>query len=547
MRIKKLDGNQERQILVGFIISKHLLTRIVPLYNSRYFQSEYVRTIANWCVSFFKKYDDAPKTQIKRIYQMERDKGHIDEEYIDHIRRLLLLASQEFETIDKYNHEFAIEETVYYFRKRATQLTIETATDFVENDEIDEAEAALSNHNRISLGNEHTLDFQNQKEVKDRLEIVYEEQEKPLFQFPGAIGRMLNHDILRGSFMGFLGREKIGKTWLLGEFAVRALRQKNNVMFFQAGDMSTNQQLLRLAIRVAGRSNKPFFCGKVMVPVLDCIYNQLDTCNLKKRVNDCGLEDVFEDFGRIAEKLIKQKKPASKKRQIIQEFLVNKGGAIFKTILKNEGQYTPCSICSRDNIMTFEGIPYFEQQEISVLYEAAAQHALNTLRSLSGRKNLVISSYSNGTLTSSMMRAEMERQHNENGFTPDLLIIDYPDIMEADDKRVDGRHQENAKWKGIRRLTQDFNCFCVTVTQADAKAYKKATLDLNNFSEDKRKYAHVTSMFGMNQTYQERMLGILRINPMLFREHDVPSNHHVNILQKISMGRPLLSSYDVWM
>ena len=83
----------------------------------------------------------------------------------------------------------------------------------------------------------------------------------------------------------------------------------------------------------------------------------------------------------------------------------------------------------------------------------------------------------------------------------------------------------------------------MTATQAAASSYKKDTIDLTDFSEDKRKFAHVTAMYGMNQTPEEKKLGILRLNELVVRESDFDSTRQVKVLQCLSRGRPLIGSY----
>ena len=59
--------------------------------------------------------------------------------------------------------------------------------------------------------------------------------------------------------------------------------------------------------------------------------------------------------------------------------------------------------------------------------------------------------------------------------------------------------KQNEIWKNLRALSQSRNCLVLTATQADAKSYEKNVLTMSNYSEDKRKFAHVTAMYGLNQ------------------------------------------------
>jgi hypothetical protein len=85
----------------------------------------------------------------------------------------------------------------------------------------------------------------------------------------------------------------------------------------------------------------------------------------------------------------------------------------------------------------------------------------------------------------------------------------------------------------------------VTATQADAKSYDQDRLKLANFSEDKRKYAHVTAMYGLNQDKddREKKIGIMRINEIVIREGEFSATNEVYVLQNLRRGQPHLGSY----
>ena len=100
---------------------------------------------------------------------------------------------------------------------------------------------------------------------------------------------------------------------------------------------------------------------------------------------------------------------------------------------------------------------------------------------------------------------------NSEGFIPDLIAIDYPEIMGED---IIEDRPENRKWKGLRALSQIYHCLVLAPTQADAESYGKRTLGLKNFTEDKRKYSHVTCMLSLNQLEWESVAGVLRLGKL---------------------------------
>ena len=132
----------------------------------------------------------------------------------------------------------------------------------------------------------------------------------------------------------------------------------------------------------------------------------------------------------------------------------------------------------------------------------------------------------------------------EDGFVPDIIAIDYADLL-VPEVRTEFRHQVDNIWKGLRNLTQERHCLGITVTQADARAYDQNKLKVSNFSEDKRKNAHVTAMYGINQDTKDRekKLGIMRFNELVVREGDFSSSNEVYVIQNLRRGRPFLGSF----
>jgi hypothetical protein len=112
-------------------------------------------------------------------------------------------------------------------------------------------------------------------------------------------------------------------------------------------------------------------------------------------------------------------------------------------------------------------------------------------------------------------------------------------------KIAEFRHRQDAIWKGLRGISQERHALMVTATQADANSYKQSKLNLSNFSEDKRKFGHVTAMWGLNQDPggREKQLGIMRINELVVREGLFNSQNDVVILQDLRSGRPFLESF----
>lgn len=130
------------------------------------------------------------------------------------------------------------------------------------------------------------------------------------------------------------------------------------------------------------------------------------------------------------------------------------------------------------------------------------------------------------------------------GWVADLVVIDYADILAPmpSEYRMEGRDLVNATWKTLRRISQEFHCCVVTATQADAMSYSAGILGMQNFSEDKRKFSHVTGMIGINQTTTEKRMGVQRLNWLVLRDSEFHSLECVHVAGCFAIANPAIRS-----
>lgn len=508
----------ERKIIIGLITNTEFLKQIQDDWNNEYLESNTARTLSLWCWEYFRKYKKAPKRNIEIIFIKKLKKG-LDENFASEMEEEILPElSNEYEK-ETYHLDALLDETRKYFTERQLTIHKETLETLLEKNEIENAVSHMENFRLKSFGNEDGLDLADKEIILPKLKEVFDTNLEHLIKFPGALGSFWNDSFIRGGFVSLLAPEKRYKSWMLLEFMMRALRQNKKVAFFQAGDMTENQQLMRICIYLSKKSNKEKYCGDVFIPVKDCIKNQTDNCNKPIRESGFGIFKKLEEEVR-KEITIDELKKAYKENPNYRncyncpEFYENKWGAVW---LQKKTIKTPLTI-------------YDARKQIKKFF-------------IQNKKKVRLSTYSNGTLSVPKIESIMDSWERK-GFVPDIVIIDYADILEGN-KRLELRHQENEKWKQLRKLSQDKNCLVITATQADAKSYEKDLLTQTNFSEDKRKYAHVTAMFGLNQDKEgrEKKLGVMRINQLIAREDEFIVTDTIKVLQSISTGQPYLDSY----
>ncbi len=148
------------------------------------------------------------------------------------------------------------------------------------------------------------------------------------------------------------------------------------------------------------------------------------------------------------------------------------------------------------------------------------------------------------TMTVADIKSELHAWSLKDGWVPDVVVIDYADILAPPpgSSRYDPRDQINVTWQQMRSLSQELHCLVVTASQADSASYNKVTLDRSNFSEDHRKWAHVTGGVGINVTSGEKEQGSGRLNWLVLREGDFSPRRCVHYAGCLSMGNPAMRS-----
>ena len=515
----------ERRIITGLIVSKDFLDRIHTFWDQSLLESSELRIISEWCLEYYAKYHQAPDRNIESIF-IERLKNNlISKEDAQYIEEVLSSLSEEYGRDTQFNSAYLYDKTIAYLKTKELERHNEEIQALIDMGNVEEAEKLAQSYTpSIIAMKEIGLDLSS-KEALNKIETAFNETTQQVITYPGALGEMWNEHLVRGGFFTFLGPEKRGKTFFLIELSMRAVRQKANVAFFAAGDMTESQMLKRICIYLAKKSDKEKYCGERFVPVGDCILNQLDICERKDRNCDHGIFEgvTLEAYGANSAQYMNL--PTLKKKY--EDF----------------PEYRPCDSYGCSNR---RGCVWLKQ--VKKTMPLSVNEAKKKIRAFfrKYKRGYKLMTYPAGVLTVSEIRECLNTWEKYDGFVPDVIVIDYADLLSADDGNVkEFRHKQDYIWKSLRALSQEKHALVLTATQADADSYRKGTLSLSNFSEDKRKLAHVTAQYGLNQDPQgrEKKIGLLRINEIIVREGEFSAQNEVCVLQDLAAGRAFLESY----
>lgn len=518
-----MNAEVERKMIIGLIASTDYFRLIRQDIKPDLITTPVAKLLAQWCCQYFDRYNKAPGRDIAEIYTRKVQAGRVSADVAEEIEEdILPELSEEWEEYG-INVESLVDSTKLYFREAALFRIKEDLEVLLEKGDVELAESIVAGYKGVA-DTKHVLVLNNKEQLREATKKAFAEASEPILKYPGALGEFWNSSMVRGGFVAFLAPEKRGKTALMIDAAIRGVRQKRNVVVFQAGDMTEEQQLRRIAIYLSKNSDKEKYTGDLLIPVKDCYFNQIDDCNHALRECDFG---AFSDMKWHS---VKQARQETNAEEIMER-------------LKDEPDYKPCHNCLKYSKNAW-GMPYLKKHKVKDAL--TVDDALSVLEDYfcTNNRQLRISTHANGSLSVEEMKALLNTWEQQDGWVADIIIVDYADLLTTKGNQEE-RHKQNNIWKALRGLNQETNTLLITATQSDAAAYEQDTLRLKNFSEDKRKYAHVTAFYGLNQDSKgrEKALGVLRINELLLREDGFDANRQVTVLQAMAIGRPILTSY----
>lgn len=502
---KQVDSVPERRIIKGMIVSNQFLGGISSIYKAELMSIPYAKQVARWCLMYYQKYGRAPKKHIQDIYESHARKG-LPSDQQDMIAEFLQSISKEFQKETKFNAQYGLDQAEEYFKSRSFEVLKEDLESALAINNVQAAELLISQFKHIKRQADDGINpFTDKQMMVD----AFEQETHPLFTLPGAIGQLLNDQLQRGNFISIMAPEKRGKTWWLMELAKRAYKARCNVAFFGLGDMSRNQMQRRFGMMVAGKSWQPKHCGKILIPCLDCERNQNDKCHLKWRKNRIGLDGV-------------------------EKFSDTPDG------------YRVCTRCIGKPLNKFRGAIWYEERgPVTPLTWRESIRASKHFASRSaGKRDFKLVCAPAKSMSVADIRARLDVWEDTEGFVPDVVIADYMDILNSEPgSSKEDRHKINENWMSARALSLERDCLFISATQSDADSYNRELIGPDNFSEDKRKYAHVTGVLAINQTEEEKAAGIQRLGWVFLRESDYDRRRTVKVIQCLQVGKPCIASY----
>jgi hypothetical protein len=498
IRWERVDTEVEQKILTAAITSTKFCREIFPVLHEKYFQDAHIVRVIRWVREYYGQYQQAPEKHIQDVYKLKQ--GEIKEAEADLIKRFLTTLSERYEDLREFNVEYVLDESLKYLNARALTVISDNVKLLLEAGHVDLAEDELQSFRRVKKETTSWIDPFDPKTVRN----VFDEEGVHLVNFTGKLGELLG-DFDRGWFVGFMAPYKRGKTWWLQETAILSLLNKYRVAFISL-EMGVNRVLKRMYSEITSMGAKE---GIHYFPCFDCSKNQRGTCDDPHRASRVSL------LG-----------PDGKPRR----FFVG----------EDYGDYKPCTYCRGKR--EYEPASWFEPYKRRALNARDVRKTVHGWRGMFGSR-LRVKSYPRFSANVSDIRRDLDALEYSEGFIPDVIIVDYADILAPENVGdTDRRSRIDDTWKTLGGMAEERHCLMVTATQSNRGSADKRNVMSTDVAEDIRKMAHVDVMISLNQTSEEKRLGIMRVGIAAHRDADFEEGKHVQVLQHLPTGQPFLDS-----
>ena len=206
MKREKLNTLNERDLLIGIIVSDKFCREIVPVLNPRLLQVEYARIIAGWVREFYNNFKKAPEKDILKLYRAKCEEIS-DEALQDNVLTFIQRLDKDYESISQFNVDFALGEAVNYLKKLQLQNLNADIDAYLTSGDIGKAENLITKFRGVEKESGKSVSVLGNS---DALVNSFTKEDDLLLEFKGAYGAVIGK-VHREDFIAFLAPMKRGK------------------------------------------------------------------------------------------------------------------------------------------------------------------------------------------------------------------------------------------------------------------------------------------------------------------------------------------------
>lgn len=526
--VSKYEVQKEWLILSHCIMIDDLLDFVYLKFKKGVFQrsflNEYNQFIFDLLIDYWEKYRKAPKINIQALFDekkqiIDEDKASVLESYLDRFAEEYSLVNSTEINIDFFKKEVIPS----YIERQQLQGLIQKINLGDDKNDYEFIKKQIKEFQNLSDSKEEdeelgTITPGNLKTARlhyspDRL------AHRNLFSMPGDLGRLIG-PFYRGGMFAITGTEKGGKTQVMSEIGYQGLIFNKLKVLDISLEMPGEDKVERFYQRIGYFSADKHDSGEQLQPIFDCENNQFGTCKvLKKKLNQKVLLRSENDEVEFWERM----------------------------------DWIPCSLCRKKKYSeNLKRIPRDKRFIPAIWYKLVNIKLKNLYRTEKALKrlrfyniqNYRIKSFPRFSATFDDIKSYAVDYIKLTKFKPDLLIIDYPDIMSPVEGKINDRTNIDYNWMQCSRLAEELDVALIIADQTKRDARSAQSINRSDTSEDKRKDAHLNLRITLNKTDTEEILGLQRVGT-LFKRKGKLYQFQVMCLQNLSICNPLLDS-EIW-
>jgi len=494
---KSIDTTVENNILTASIISTRYLEEIYSLYVPAYIKNSFAKTVMSWVWEYYDQYGLAPGRTIQDMYDVEC--ATLDDEDAGIIKTFLAKLSKSFIEDQGVNDEYILEQTLGYFRKREVEIRVEAAQKFLQIGKLDKAEEELFQMKKVM----RVVSKWNNPLTMESVHDVFDEANGGILKMPGAMGDFLG-PLERGWLIAYLAPFKRGKTNFLMETVVQAALSGLKAVFIscEMKEKNVNERLFkRLSAYGKETSNK--------VPVFDCVLNQMDECTKACRTNYVPLYAEEDD---------------------IPEF-------------DPDSLYKACCACKLSGDKDYVMTTWFEMMNKKEFNHYNVGKKIKSIRKYCG-DNIRVKCYPRFTASVKDVEHDLDLLEQVDGFIPDLIVVDFAGILRPDGTSSEVRHGIDEIWKSLASMAAKRSAITFSASQGTRGSLYKENMDQTDLAEWIGILGHVDKMVAINQSADEKKMGVIRLGMLADRHAEFHENEFVYILQALALGQSHLDSWS---
>lgn len=503
LRQQPIYKTAEDDILTAMIASTAFMDRAINWYRPEYF-TDYAQLIADWVVDYYRQYRQAPGKTIQNIYNIEKEK--IPPALAANVATYLTNLSTQYDQRTGFNVEYLLDTTRQYFKRRSYEHLFNQGRELIKAGQVDEAIALHEEFRGVAQATSSWENPFDPKVINDHFR--EDTSEYQVLKYRGALGQLVG-PLERNWLVAFMGPMKRGKSFWCEEsiFAGLAMRRKVAYINLEMPDRTVRSREYKRITALPDKANR------YILPQFDCMKNQLGMCALQERTGVGTL---------VSGDIVPQYTPGHPWK--VCTFCRDNRAYIKKTY--GRSSWVPT-------------IWYSYVNKLGISAEAVLKDAENTKVMLGD--NLRQITYPAYSATVEDIRRDLEELMYAHGFYPDIVVLDYADILGSERSYNQERHRLDNIWKRLKQAAGEMRALWITATQTNRKGMERRRIKQIDTAEDIRKMAHIDAMLGINQTKAEQERYYTRIS-MLANRHREATSKQVAVLHQLQLGLPYLDS-----